>query len=773
MCYRLDKICLLPRQNAGVNMFRCSIKKATLLFPLLVTIVLSGLLFLIAYLPVSGVRNTFLISLPLLSFCMFWFMRRYMKRYERADEQLQRQNEYLQALHETTLGLISRLDVAGLLQAIVTRSGTLVGTEHCYVYLKNAAGTEMEMAFQSGIYNRLRHRLIRPGHGFAGRIWESGKLFNVDDYSKWEGRLPDPDRDMLRAMAGVPLKSGEEIVGVLGVSFVDEGIHLNDEQLEHLVQFGELASLALENARLNDESKRELAERIKAEENLRKLSVAVDQNPASIVITDTSGIIEYVNPHFTELTGYTFEEAVGQNSNILKTGETSNEEYRQLWETILAGGDWLGEFHNRKKNGELYWEQATIAPIRDNSGDITHLIAIKEDITERKQLEGQLRQAQKMDAVGQLAGGIAHDFNNILTAIIGYASIMQLKLPVDSPLKKNAEQIAATAERGASLTQGLLAFSRKQASSLVIVDLNEIINRVHHLLLRLISEDIHLEINLEHNGLPVLADSGQIEQVLMNMSTNARDVLTQGGSIVISTEEVTIDSDFVLARGFGTPGRYALLTFSDNGDGMEPKIVKHIFEPFYTTKELGKGTGLGLSIVYGIIKKHNGYIICHSTIGIGTIFQIYLPLLDLAPAVRQGKVQENMASVREKNSVGCSILLAEDNETTRILGREILEEFGYSVIEAIDGEDALEKFRAQSGRISLVLLDVIMPKMNGREVYDAIRSIAPDMRILFCSGYAKDVVVNQGGVESWMDFLPKPFTPKELLMKIREVLDNE
>jgi PAS domain S-box-containing protein len=754
-------------------MFRCSLKKATLLFPLLVTIVLSGLLFLIAYLPVSGVRNTFLISLPLLSFCMFWFMRRYMKRYERADEQLQRQNEYLQALHETTLGLISRLDVAGLLQAIVTRSGSLVGTEHCYVYLKNAAGTEMEMAFQSGIYSRLRHRQLRPGQGFAGRIWDSGKLFNVDDYSKWEGRLPDSDRDVLKAMAGVPLKSGEEIVGVLGVSFVDEGILLNDEQLEHLVQFGELASLALENARLNDESKRELAERIKAEENLRKLSVAVDQNPASIVITDTSGIIEYVNPHFTELTGYSFEEAVGQNSNILKTGETSNEEYRQLWETILAGGDWLGEFHNRKKNGELYWEQATIAPIRDNSGDITHLIAIKEDITERKQLEGQLRQAQKMDAVGQLAGGIAHDFNNILTAIIGYASIMQLKLPDDSPLKKNAEQIAATAERGASLTQGLLAFSRKQASSLVVVDLNEIINRVHHLLLRLISEDIHLEINLEKNGLPVLADSGQIEQVLMNMSTNARDVLQQGGSIVITTEEVTIDSDFVLARGFGAPGKYALLTFSDNGDGMEAKIVKHIFEPFYTTKELGKGTGLGLSIVYGIIKKHNGYIICHSTIGIGTIFQIYLPLLDLVPAVRQGKVQENMAAVRGKNSIGYSILLAEDNETTRMLGREILEEFGYSVIEAIDGEDALEKFRAQSGRISLVLLDVIMPKMNGREVYDAIRSIAPDMRILFCSGYAKDVVVNQGGVERWMDFLPKPFTPKELLMKIREVLDNE
>lgn len=228
--------------------------------------------------------------------------------------------------------------------------------------------------------------------------------------------------------------------------------------------------------------------------------MAVEQNPASIVITDTFGTIEYVNPHFTALTGYSFDEAVGQNPNILKTGETGSEEYKKLWETILSGGEWRGEFHNCKKNGDLYWEQALIAPIRDNSNAITHFIAIKEDITEHKQLEVQLRHAQKMDAIGQLAGGIAHDFNNILTAIVGYASIMQLKLPDNSPLKKNAEQIAATAERGASLTKGLLAFSRKQASNPVIVDLNEIINRVHQLLLRLISEDIHLEINLELKG---------------------------------------------------------------------------------------------------------------------------------------------------------------------------------------------------------------------------------------------------------------------------------
>lgn len=782
-----------------------------------------------AYSPATKIRNVFLLGLLFLTVAMFLFMRRYLRRmtepltlltahveslgdkvgeqrlypvqgddaaatlalafndlvrqtdqqrmllegdlhrHELVDEKLRQQNEYLQTLHETTLGLISRLDVTSVLQTIVVRSGRLIGTEHCFLYLVNAAGTELDMVFQSGIYNSLVHHPVKKGEGISGRVWMTGEQLKVDDYNQWEGRLPDADRNVLHAMAGVPLKVGNDIFGVLGLALIDPGATFSDQQMEVLEQFGELASLALENARLNEESQRELAERKRAEENLRKLSVAVEQNPASIIITNTAGTIEYVNPHFTELTGYAFEEAVGQSPSILKTGETTTAEYRQLWETILAGGEWRGEFHNRNKDGELYWEQALIAPIRDENDTITHFIAIKEDITERKKLEGQLRHSQKMDAIGQLAGGIAHDFNNILTAIVGYASIMQLKLPLESPLKKTAEQIAATAERGASLTQGLLAFSRKQTTNSVAVDLNEIINRVHQLLLRLISEDIHLEINLDSSGLPIMADSGQIEQVLMNLLTNSRDAMTQGGSISITTESVRLSSDFVLARGFGNPGDYALLTVSDTGEGMEPEIVKHIFEPFYTTKEMGKGTGLGLSIVYGIIKKHNGYIICHSTIGLGTIFQIYLPLLDAVPVAHESVVEQEVAQVVGQDA----ILLAEDNDTTRVLGKEILEEFGYSVIEAVDGADAVEKFREHGARISLVIMDVIMPKMNGREAYDAIRAIVPEARVLFCSGYAKDVVVSQGGLEEGMNYLPKPFTPKELLMKIREVLDNE
>lgn len=782
-----------------------------------------------AFAPANKLRNLFLIALPLLSLATFWFMRSHLKRLtdpiinltrhvenlsqktgedrmyspqgddevailglafnrlvlendrqrekllldlerrEKIDSHLQRQNEYLNALHATTVGLISRHDFADLLQAIVTRAGNLVGTEHCFIYLKNAAGTEMDMLFQSGIYNNLVHHPIKQGEGVAGRVWSSGEPFHVDDYCRWEGRLADPDRDQLHAMAGVPLNTGNEVVGVLGLAFVNPDIVFSDEQMDLLARFGELASLALENARLNEESRRELSERKKAEEHLRKLSVAVEQSPVSIIITDTFGRIEYVNPYFTALTGYHENEVVGKTPAILKTGQATPEEYRLLWETILSGSEWRGEFRNRKKNDELYWEQALIAPIRDENGATTHFICIKEDITERKQLENQLRHSQKMEAIGQLAGGIAHDFNNILTAIIGYSSIIQLKLPDDSPMKKNAEQIVTTAERGALLTQGLLAFSRKQATNLGVINLNEILSRLQQLLLRLISEDINLEVILAPQSLSVMADSVQIEQVLMNLTTNARDAMPNGGSIVIATEEICIDNEFILARGFGKHGRYAMLTVTDNGEGMAAEVVKHIFEPFYTTKELGKGTGLGLSIVYGIIKKHNGYITCHSVVGIGTTFQLYLPILSEATVSAVPVSEIYTPDRQDKHEV---ILVAEDDETSRLITRKILEEFGYSVLEAVDGQEALELFISNRDRIDLVMLDVIMPRLNGREVYDAVRSLDPSVKVLFCSGYSEDLVVRQGGFGVGLDCLPKPYSPKELLMKIRKVLED-
>ncbi|MDZ4185480.1 MAG: PAS domain S-box protein [Desulfuromonadales bacterium] len=511
---------------------------------------------------------------------------------------------------------------------------------------------------------------------------------------------------------------------------------------------------------------RDISERKRNEAHLRKLSIAVEQNPASILITDINGIIEYVNPHFTTLTGYSLEEAVGQTPRILTSGETGREAYEELWQTILSGGEWRGEFHNRKKNGELYWEEALIAPIRDEAGTITHFIAIKEDISERKELEGQLRHVQKMDAIGQLAGGVAHDFNNILTAVIGYASIMHIKLPANSPLKKNAEQIMETAERGALLTQGLLAFSRKQVSNPRVIDLNEIPRRIEQLLNRLISEDTSLRLAPTSCPLPIVADSVEIEQVLMNLTTNARDALPAGGKIVISTTALTLDPAAAQARGFLQPGDYALLNFTDNGQGMDQEIVKRIFEPFYTTKEVGKGTGLGLSIVYGIIKKHQGYILCHSGVDSGTTFEIYFPLVNAAPE----RIIPLPLDEENKNGNRAIILLAEDSDTARVMMQDILEEFGYVVLSARDGQEAIDLYHLHRDNIDLLLLDVMMPKRKGREVYDAVRLIDPAINALFCSGYDEEKVERQGGVASDMNFLSKPFTPKDLLMKIREVM---
>jgi len=553
----------------------------------------------------------------------------------------------------------------------------------------------------------------------------------------------------------------------LGLAFIDQAVIFNDEQMELLTQFGELASLALDNARLYAAAQKDLIERIKAEEELRKLSHAVEQSPVSIVITDLQGDIEYANQYVTNLTGYTQEELLGQNPRILKSGHTTKAEYRTMWDTILSGHEWRGEFQNIKKNGELYWELALISPIRNSSFVITHFIAIKEDITERKKMENQLRHSQKMEAVGQLAGGIAHDFNNILTAIIGYTTILQMKVPEDSPLKSTTDQILASAERGSSLTQGLLAFSRNEINNPARIDLNGVLARVEKLLIRLIGENIRLTTLPAEHPLPVMADSIQMEQVLMNLVTNARDAMPEGGDITISAELVKLDTHFIAAHGFGSSGLFALLTVSDTGHGMDAETVRHIFEPFFTTKETGKGTGLGLSIVYGIIKKHNGYILCHSLPGVGSIFHVYLPLSE--GDEQPPPPQEINTPFQSGSEV---ILLAEDDGPTRALTKELLEEFGYTVIEAQDGIQALEKFRENRTVISLVILDALMPCMKGMDVYREIRSLSPEGHVMICSGFTADIMEGQGTRDRNLHFISKPFMPKELLMKIREVLGD-
>jgi signal transduction histidine kinase/CheY-like chemotaxis protein len=386
-------------------------------------------------------------------------------------------------------------------------------------------------------------------------------------------------------------------------------------------------------------------------------------------------------------------------------------------------------------------------------------------IDRERRRDEQMRQSQKMEAVGQLAGGIAHDFNNLLTAIIGFATLAQLDLTPDSRSSQYLDEVLVASERATHLTKGLLSFSRKQAINPQPVELNGVVARIEKLLRRLISEEIELVLSYSPEPLPVVADAGQIDQIMVNLTTNARDAMEHCGTLTIETSCQELSADFVAGFGSSAPGRYARLAVGDTGKGMDEATKAHIFEPFYTTKEIGKGTGLGLAIVYGIVKQHNGFIAVESAPGAGTTFQVYLPLpgQDAAPECPPGPA---LASRRGSGTV----LVVEDAAEVRTLTRKVLESHGYRVVEAVDGEDALEKFLEHQDAIRLVIMDVVMPKLSGKEAFARIARVRPDTKVLFTSGYAPDDV-NRKGVHHGKDnFLSKPSSPQALLKMVEELL---
>jgi PAS domain S-box-containing protein len=506
---------------------------------------------------------------------------------------------------------------------------------------------------------------------------------------------------------------------------------------------------------------------MKTEEEVRMLWTAVEQSPVSVLITDPEGRIEYVNSKFTQISGYTREELVGIKPSILKSGSTPSETYQALWETITAGREWRGEICNRRKDGTLYFESEVIAPIRGDEGHITHFLGIKEDVTERKTLEKQLFLAQKMEAIGTLAGSIAHDFNNILTAMIGYGTLLQRDIGNREKTLEYSGYLLGLADKAAVLTKGLLAFSRRQTLSPKPVDINHIIANVIKLIGRLIGENIRVESDLSPGALICLADSGQIEQVLMNLSTNARDAMPDGGRLSITTRPVVIEPGNLTPCTECAPGRYALITVADSGVGMDDQILARIFEPFFTTKEVGQGTGLGLSIIYGIIKQHRGQILVASHPGAGTIFSIYLPLSGEPTALGGALTARPVRGGTE------TILVAEDEPTVRNLIVDLLQGNGYRVIQAADGREAVEMFAADAGAISLTILDVVMPVKSGKEVFERICEIVPDVRVLFLSGYPMDMIEQRHLIPEGSPFLEKPIAPMELLMRIRDILDGK
>jgi PAS domain S-box-containing protein len=428
---------------------------------------------------------------------------------------------------------------------------------------------------------------------------------------------------------------------------------------------------------------------------------------------------------------------------------------------------WSAEYRCRRADDSyaLVFDRGYV--LREGDGRATRMIGAMMDVTQRKQLEDELRQSQKMEAVGRLAGGVAHDFNNLLTVITGRSVLLLGRLKPDDPLRRSVEQIQKTADRAATLTRQLLAFSRKQVLQRKNLDLNSTVEEISAMLRRLIGEDINLLLTLGPDAGRVNADPGQLEQVLMNLAVNARDAMPSGGTLRVETGRVQLAAPPPDRPDALPAGPYAVLRVMDTGVGMDAAIQARIFEPFFTTKEPGKGTGLGLSMVHGVVRQHGGEIRVRSVVGSGTTFEIYLPQIETGPDA--GGPDE--AAVRPATGSE-TILLAEDEEDVRALAREVLERQGYTVLEAADGAEALQVYEKEGERIDLILTDVVMPRMSGRELVDRVRATKSTMPVLYMSGYTEDAILRHGVRDASMLLLGKPFTPGDLVGKIREVLDR-
>lgn len=502
------------------------------------------------------------------------------------------------------------------------------------------------------------------------------------------------------------------------------------------------------------------------QESERLLAAAIEQASEGVLITDTEGVIQYVNPALEAMCGYTREELYGQNPRIMKSGEHGLDFYRGLWGTITSGRTWSGRMVNRTKDGRLYHEEASIFPVKDAQGKVKHFVALKRDITEHIRLSQLLMHSQKMEAVGRLAGGVAHDFNNLLQVIQGFAELMLLEDDLSAQHREDLQRILHAVKGGADLVRRLLTFSRRSEFKPVLLNLNERIGNLHKLLVRLLPKNISIDLVLSDNLWNIRGDASQIEQILMNLAVNARDAMPDGGRLIVETSNLVADSHHSLAHVDMSVGRYVLLKVSDTGHGMDKGTLERMFEPFYTTKGLGEGTGLGLSMVYGIMQQHGGYITCASERGQGTTFNLYFPAVD--------ELSDSNKEISDPTPDCCgseTILLADDEELVREVGFRLLTSAGYTVLTAANGQEALGIYRQEGGRIALVVLDLLMPKMGGVQCLQELLTMDPNVKVLIASGYA-EISAQDLLATGAKGVVQKPFQVRQFLQLVRQTLDS-
>ncbi len=547
-----------------------------------------------------------------------------------------------------------------------------------------------------------------------------------------------------------------------------------NEELQKVIEMGLYRHGAEEERRkLIQKLKNEIAEHKCAEEQIRKLSHAIEYSSAAIMITDTKGNIEYANPKFTQITGYSIEEVIGKNPRVLKSGKTSPEVYKELWKAITSGKEWRGEFYNKKRNGDLYWESASISPVKGDKGVITHFIAVKEDITERRKMEKELVKMQKLESVGILAGGIAHDFNNSLQAILGYITLAKMHTNPNDEIHKDLEDARKVIYKSKGLSQQLLILSRGGAPVKNTLSISELIKDSARLAWS--GLNVKYEIGIPDGLWLVEADKGQICQVISNLIINADQAMPEGGNIKLWAENINVvEKDLLPVE----EGRYVKITIEDHGTGISQEHLQKIFDPYYTTKQ--NGSGLGLSITYSIMKKHDGHITVESEIGVGTTFHIYLPasreetrvksVLKEAKGVSPEPVEGKEASITLKGKV----LLMDDEYVIRATLSKHLRHLKYEVETAKDGSEAIRLYKSasESGKpFDAAIMDLtISGGMGGKETIKKLLEIDPEARAIVVSGYANDPIMANHKRYGFRGVLAKPHEIHELDETLQKVI---
>lgn len=689
---------------------------------------------------------------------------------EKADE-LRAVNQQLNAIIDINLQLASEIDPNRLLENLCRAAREIIGAKYASVEVTDRNNKSLRHFFISGMDAETATAIVAPRRGAIDTLLADRRSHRIRDLDNdpRAAELP-PYRPPINSLVIAAIASPARVYGWLCLTdkIGSEEFSERDERLVSILaaQAGrvyENGSLYSEVWRRSLELEQEVTERKRAEEALRaseQLFRAVfDGALEALLIADDEGRYVDANPAACALFGLPKNELIGRRVEEFTEPDF---DFEGAWSSLMKAGWLTGEFRLVRPDSTVrdleFSATANILPGRHFS--------VLRDITRRKQLEEQLNQSQKMEAIGRLAGGVAHDFNNLLTAIIGYSQLALGRLDEVDPMRREVEEIQKAGARAAALTNQLLAFSRKQILQLTVMDLNAVVSDTEKMLQRLIGEDIELVTHLEPALWRVKADEGQISQVIMNLAVNARDAMPRGGKLIIETSNATFDDDYTSQHLGMTPGRYVLLAISDSGAGMDEETLSHLFEPFFTTKEQGKGTGLGLSTVYGIVKQSNGHLWAYSEEGQGATFKIYLPQVD--ESLEKDKPRDEVAAPPTGTE---TVLVVEDEEMLRELARRILELNGYTVLNAAGGKEAIAICEQYEGAIHLMLTDVVMPQMSGPDLASRIASLRPDMKVLFMSGYTDSAVVHNSALDPTVAYIQKPFTMDALVRKVREVLD--